>query len=170
MSGRRDNNIFGIADNAYNHAASWRAEQGQKNGNVKASKTSKRQSMLHPFLRKQAFLFYCSHAPAGSAACCAGGTKQLKSHVRSQSVCHLFRLFRPATMGMALRALAAVVLTKSNGTQSMRSIRKRRRESVPGRTTAQSSVPLVRNEETRSDMESDEKNKRSRRVWTIKVV
>jgi hypothetical protein len=30
-SGRRDNNIFGIADNnEYYHAASWRAGQGQK--------------------------------------------------------------------------------------------------------------------------------------------
>jgi hypothetical protein len=29
-SGRRDNNFFGIADNAYYHAASWSAGQGQK--------------------------------------------------------------------------------------------------------------------------------------------
>jgi hypothetical protein len=29
-SGRRDNNIFGIADNAYYHAAPWLAGHGQK--------------------------------------------------------------------------------------------------------------------------------------------
>jgi hypothetical protein len=88
-------------------------------------------------------------------------TKQLKSHVRSQLVCHWFRLFRPATKGMALHlaAMAAASLTKSNGTLLMRSTRERRRESLLGWTTAQSSAPPGprRNEETRPDMVSDEK-------------